>query len=333
MEKTNVCRTEIMRSRVLDYQPVTESESITTFEKRIQEQIRCIRVGDKNGTLNDTKKAENYAKKCERFLALPYFSDKKYKGKSVGVIKDDLKVQVGSRKDFISILTFWYDKKRDMKLAFVESVSPLSGSFSQKKRHEIAMTRKRMYMADISFLQEKLQSYEATKTALTSFLGVLINESFMDYVGAKRTWKVSMLKEKIISLCHENLEIRVEDKIAGVSLELLNSLLLLKYFKYKRYLDLEVRELMKTVSIDIAILEKVLDNLTLMLAIAKEKLKFSKMMSDCEDISMEITRALELFDSDLKMLYAEKKKMEKDYSLYRFGQGLIENDIFESLYV
>jgi hypothetical protein len=81
MEKTSVCRTEIMRSRVLDYQPVTEDGNITDFEKRIQEQIRSIRVGSKNGTLNDARKAENYAKKSERFLALPYFSDKKYKGK------------------------------------------------------------------------------------------------------------------------------------------------------------------------------------------------------------------------------------------------------------
>ncbi len=333
MERTSVCRTDIMRSRVLDYQLTSTEEKITTFMKRIQEQIDCIRLGYQNASVNDPQKAENYAKKCERFLALPYFTEKEYKGKSVGAIKDDLKVQVGSIKEIVSIIDLWMEKLRAMKLEFARQATPWNQEMSQRKRSFLLREPVRAFTSEVSFLQEKYDAFFADQATLMALLEVLLNEEFMGYLGAKRAWKVSTLKEEIsASICGEQAN-SVDGKLVGVSIELLKGLLGLKYFRLKRYLSLEVRELMKVLSIDLEMTKAIVDWISGRITLFKSYLKAAKTKKIPDDTREGIRDVLVLYDQEISFLSDMKREFEKSYSLYRFGQGLLENDIFESLYI
>ncbi len=333
MEKTSDFRTDILKSRVLDYQPVSTDEKISTFQKRIQEQIDCIRLGEKNETLNDSQKAENYAKKCERFLASPFFTDKQYRGKNVSILKRDLKVHVGMCKEIITILEQWIEKRRGMKLTFANMATPVDENATEKKKQFLLRERVRLYTATVSFFQEKYSVISDELGILQTLLDMLLNKELMEFIGAKRSWKVSKLKEELLSIFNGKNPADDESKAKGISRESLKALLVLKYFRHKKYLNMEVRELLDNIGVDASILKHVLEWISERLEANKSGLKDAKKETHSEGLRVEISRILSRYDEENYILNSLKRDIEKTYSLYRFGQGLLENDIFESLYV
>ena len=152
----------------------------------------------------------------------------------------------------------------------------------------------------------------------------MTDKEFMKTIGCKNSWQVSTLKKALVEW--------VATKALPEEEKELSIILSLPLFKEKKVLELDVAKFKEIIQIRAEILKRLIEwvaNKEFRISAEKEllysqrnKLTGNKFISDL----------FEEYDVQLKQLSEELKQLKEEYSLYRFGQGLIEKDIFDSLY-
>lgn len=300
--------------RLLGYERTNYDEKITTFIKRVKEQIDVVRIGIRDGSVNDPKVSEKYAKKAERFLSTPFFTDAKNLQKRVKDLKRYLKIVVGEEKELITIIEEWLTNKRSNKVL-------LANTYSSKKDSSFSyqLEIERFYDRDIEYLYGILPRYKSELILLNKLKGVLTNEEFLKSIGVKNSWKVGTLKSALSEWAL--------DFPLGVEFEL-NELFTLPFFKGKKYIEMDVRDFKLIIDVRTSILENIvawIDSEIKDSTLEKENSKKNSQGKTIYDLYREYDNFITKFNT-CKNVYKEM------YSLNRFGQGLIESDLFDTLY-
>ncbi len=305
--------------RIINYEPIAESAKVSVFVKRIGEQIRVLQIGITNGSVNDPEKAKNYASKAERFLVSPVVARCIKPDRTVRELKKRLKIETGLRKELAELLNTLIDWKIDNKIIVAQNHAP----FKAGKEIPTDTYVSNLFLYDQNLFEVFLTKAEAERLLINKLIGLLADSHFVLETGCKNAWKVSNLKAAIALYQEDMGDERVGDDIAQI--------LLLPYFKYKRFTDLTVAELKER----LAIRTTILDGITGWVKQKQDAVNTAydnfKSKSPAER-RMDIYGLLRVFDQLIFQAKEEKRRVEDEYSLYRFGQGLIENDIFDSLY-
>ncbi len=302
--------------RILPFEPAEPNEKIGDFKRRVLEQIRVIRLGIKSGDVNDVTISENYAKKAEAFIKTPYFSDKKNKDKKVHNLKKFLKVIVGRDKELIRILKEWIDKKKEFKVIFAE----MFFDFPQSEAFDYDISLEAFYENDLQYLSQTMNAEYRSEYILINNLSLLLeSKAIMSAIGAKNSWKVATFKNAIIEWNKEN------PFKANFSFD---DVMRLPCFRYKKFLDLTMDKFKEYVEVRREILMSVCMYIDKWYYEISEKSQKAKE----DETSKTIAGMLNKYDQFINHYSSIKKEYEKEYSLYRFGQGIIEADIFKNLY-
>ena len=303
--------------RILPYEEAVMDEKMLAFKRRIEEQIKVLRIAINSDDVNDPQMAENYAKKAERFLAIPFICDKKNKEKTLQHLKTYVKMVVSTDKEILGILKEWIQNKKDNKIVFANKyILPTS-----VKDFEYAEEFSEFIAQDIDFLNVKLPSFTSELVLVNKIIGFLADKEFLKKTGIKNSWKVRTLKEFIVKSAED-----YPDEISKIE-----DCLTLPYFRYKKYLELTVKELEEVLNVRAVALQKVIDFI-------EAKIEDVRNQHDKAKIELYnghyrlINNMLYEYDRFMAPLIELQKVKNEEYSLYRFGQGLIEADIFGSLY-
>lgn len=305
--------------RLLSYQLTTPDEKISKFKLRVNEQISVLRVAIKKGSVNDPKTCENYIRKIERFLACPFLSETKNDDKRLIDLKKYLKIKVADDKNISDIIQSWLELKRSAKVIIANTYILQDGSYQNfYYPYEIV----KFYDRDLEFLRTKKTVFESQLILVRKVSGLLSDKEFLKALGCKNSWKVSTLKEELSEW--------VKDFPLNAEFEL-DEIYKLPYFKYKKYLTMEVRDFVELIKVKAKSLEEIVD------WINEEIIEINKAKKEAED-NIESLRdkniydLYKLFDAFIAKYATSKRVFDEQYSLYRFGQGLIEADIFAPLY-
>ena len=303
--------------RILDYQVASPEEKVLDFKKRLEEQIAVIRVGIKSGDVNDSQKAQNYIKKIEKFLAIDFFSNKKNNVKRVRHLKQECKVVVATNKEIIDIIKKWISQKRNYKITAAEEFVK-----GEAKQFDFMGEMKGFYDRDNSFLRDIEANYNSELILLNRIKGMLADKTITSALGVKNSWKVETLKESLLEWSQDypiNVEIELEE------------IFKLPYFRYKKYLTLEVSEFKDFLDVRTKALQEIVDWIEEYISYNNSEFEVlkSQMGEVCRATEYDL---LDEYDRCLDDLSRVLQEYEKEYRLYRFGQGLMEADIFDTLY-
>ena len=303
--------------RILDYQAASPEEKILSFKKRLEEQIAVVQIGIKSGDVNDPKKAQNYIRKVKKFLAIDFFSNKKNKDKRVHHLKQHCKIVVATNKEIIDVLKKWISQKRSYKITVAEELLKTQG-----EHFSFMSEMASFYERDNGFLSDAKANYNSELILLNRIKGILSDKTISDALGVKNSWKVETLKESLLEWSQDypiNVEIELED------------IFKLPYFRYKKYLELEVREFKELLDVRTTALQEVTDWLEERIFCNNGDFRILKAEPEVVYRATEFD-LLDEYDKCLDDLSEVLQAYEKEYRLYRFGQGLIEADFFDSLY-
>ncbi len=299
--------------RILPYEEADPNESLVDFKRRILEQVKVIRIAIKSDDVNDPEAAENYAKKAERFVEIPFF-----KGKSgrVRQLKAHLKETVGESKELIGCLKEWLKKKKERKVIFTEAY--LKTCKTQPFDYKEALIQ--FYDQDLEYLsQTVIPQFQSETILISNLIDIFKSKKVMDEIGAKNSWKVTTFK---LALIEYNKTTPFDERFS------FDDIMNLPYFRYKRYLNLTLEEFKNLLFVRYNVLIYVIVNLSERyheIETLKEDVNSRDTRKTVKDMLMVYDRFFEKYKSMLN-------ELEKKYSLYRFGQGLIEADIFKSLF-
>ena len=313
--------------RLLDYRFKNYSEKITSFHRRISEQIDILDIAieedatkvEEDRILNDSKKARFFAKKAQRFLNTYFFTDKDYKEKRVQNLKDDLKVNVFAYKILASILEARIISKRSHKIILAQKYSSAKGN---KEKFNYCYEYQRFFETDLEYLNNIKPNYDSQLILVNKLKGILADKEFLKLFGFKNSWKVSTLKKEISTW--------VKDHSLEAEYEL-EEIFSLHFFKHKKYMDMTVSEFKEAVDTYCRGLIAVIDWIGTQIN-EDESLIDSIRAYGWKVCALPISEMYKVYDDFLKKCSSVKKTIDDMYDLYRFGQGLIEADIFDSLY-
>ena len=305
--------------RILDYQEASPEEKVMDFKKRLQEQIAVIQVGIKSGDVTDPRKAQNYIRKIEQFLSIDFFTSKKNKEKRVHHLKQYCKVVVASDKEIIAILKEWICQKRSYK------INAFNAILERKDEHAFFTFLSEMatfYERDNGLLGNVKAKYESELILLNRIKGLIADKSFFESIGGTKLLKVEAFKEKLLDWAQDypfEVEIELED------------IFKLPYFRYKKYLQMNMGDFKAFLDVRTTALQSIIDW-------AEEQISinigaFKNLENQPEAVSkLGEADYLAEYDQSLTALNKLLEYYEKEYKLYRFGQGLMEADIFDTLY-
>lgn len=305
--------------RILDYELSNSDEKVVNFKRRVKEQIDVLRIAIKNGSVNDAKISENYANKAERFLTIPYFSEKSNKNKRVHDLKSELKLTVAIDKEMLTVIENWLIQKRRNKVILASKYAPINAQHDFSYFDEMTD----FYNADMDFLNTYRTTYVSECIVVKRLLTILKEKEIIEDLAIKNSWKVETLKKAF----HDN-----RDKLKGVSDEEYIEIMLLPYFKYKKYLTMEVSKLKEVLGIRAEALTFIENWIEELYYIARHE---NENLYNLDSEFIEKANLSDIFyqyDKFIGEWTFAKKDIDKEYSLYRFGQGLVESDIFDTLY-
>ena len=306
-------------TRLLSYEKTDFNERISSFKKRVEEQIEVIRIAIKQGTVNDPKIAEKYAKKTERFLGLQFFSDIQYLNKRVQDLKNDLKVLVFKHKVISAILTERISSKRSHKIIMANKYTFANGKYAD---FYFPYEYQSFYESDLDYLYGIRPKYESQLILVNKIKGILANKDFLKSLGCKSSWKVSTLKEALYNWVQDHsLEAEAE----------LEEAFTLDFFKYKKFLTRDVADFREVVNVYSSALESILEWID---AEINKDLEATKDIGTSTQklAKKNIYDMYKVYDDFISKYTTMKKTIDEQYSLYRFGQGAIEADIFDSVF-
>ena len=307
--------------RVLDFTGAEPEEKIVDFKRRVSEQILSIRIGIKNDDVNDPKIAESYAQKAERFLQIPFFSDKKNKDKRVHHLKTECKIIVSRDKEIIDAYKEWIARTRDFKITIADKFSSPTG----KEEFDFIPAICCFYDRDRDFLDALKVRYNSERILLNKFNGVIYDNAFVKTLEVKNSWKVAYLKKQLLEWA-EDYNFDVENELEDIFSH--------QYFKKKKYLNLTVKEINELIDIRLKVLDFLIETWIKNQVDNLNPIRLIGYGFDSREIYKNYTlvNLLSFYDKAIKTRTLSLEFIQKEYSLYRFGQGLIEADIFDSLY-
>ncbi len=322
MTKTNEPK-EPTLGRILDYTVADPDEKIVDFKRRVNEQISSIRIAIRNDDVNDPKIAESYARKAEKFLQIPLFSERKNKDKRVHYLKTECKVIVSRDKEIIDALKSWLIRTRDYKISVADKYS----NPKEKEEFNFLTAIRCFYDRDVDFLKDLEVKFNSERILLKKFMGIVLDNAFVKTLSCKNTWKLSYMKKQLLNWS--------EDFSLGVESEL-EDIFSHEYFRKKKYLDLSVKEAIEIINIRIRVLDFLIDtwiknqidNLNSIRLIG-----YGYGLDNREQYSnYTLVHLLAYYEKAIQTRTLSLNFIQQEYSLYRFGQGLIEADIFDPLY-
>ena len=307
--------------RQLPYDRTNYDEKVIKFKKRVEEQVEVIKIGIREGTVNDPKIAQKYVDKITRFFANPYFEDEKAKTTWRLIdLKNHLKVAVAKYKELSNITQEWVTNKRGSKI-IVANTYKLQNGTSQNFYYPYEIQR--FYNSDIAYLNSVLPKYQSEHLLIAKLLGILSDENLLKKtLSCKESWKVSTLKEELRDWAQDfpfEVEFELEELFAH------------KFLKSKKYLDMTVKDFRTLVKNRKMILEEITK------WIEEQKRSINVKLKEVEDNidnikERNIYDIYRDYDAFISQYSAMKKEYDEKYSLYRFAQGLIERDIFDTLF-
>ena len=304
--------------RILPYETALYEEKISKFVLRVNEQIQVLKLGIVNGNVNNVQTAKNFARKAEKFLETPFFLIEENKDKRVKNLKAETKVNVGVRKELITIIENWLQLKNSQKVVTAKKYSP----YKDHKAIDFISEIQIMYNQDVDFLNGLITKYTSDSILLNRLNGILSDKSFLQSLGCKNSWMVSTLKKEL-SDWGEGESLRAEEELQEV--------LSLPFFTRKKYLTMDVASLKEVVKIKAEIVNRILEWLNDKKCRREAGLK-KVMDNKNEFMNHDLYDLLNEYEEFIKRIISAGKTIKEEYTLYRFGQGMIEADIFASLY-
>lgn len=301
--------------RLLDYKEANPEEKVESFILRVQEQIAVVRFGIKNGDVRDPRKAENYIRKVEEFLSIDFFKYKKNRDKRVKHLKKYVKVLVATHKEIIAILKKWISQKRNLKIKAANEL------LNSKSEHSFSFITEMatFYEQDNALLGVFKADYEAEFILLNRIKGLLSDNLFMERINA---WTVEKLKEELLDWSQDyNFKVEAE----------LEDTFKLPWFRYKKYLRMNMEEFKDFLDVRTSALSKIIGWLDEQISANEHEFENLKSQSEAVYALDEFAYLYE-YDKCFGVLSRALHEYEREYKLYRFGQGLMEADIFAVLY-
>ncbi len=307
--------------KIRSYVPLNPNEKVSKFVTTIDWQIQAIKVGIANDAVNDPKKAENFANFAERFLKSEFVKDM-HRDSTIQQLKDKLKIIVGSYKELISIMKEMIDRKIKKKIMLAQNYV----QYGSGKIPEFDALYEEQYVDDFVFLKTQLPTYESEILLIQKLFGMLDDKEFMQEIRFKNSWKVDTLKKAIVKWKEEN-------ELDDIPSEEISQILLLPYFRYKKYLTMTVADLKNFLRIRKRILNLVASWIRSMIAVLGKNREISQIkMKELSNDKKNLITILGKYSESIKEIEEIMKSNETLYKLCRFGQGLIENDVFSTLY-
>lgn len=308
-----------LSGRILSYEPVEETDTILEFRRRVEEQIDVLRIAIENKKVNDPKKAQNFANKAEVFLSNIIFARNSYLTKTVRILKRDLKKIVAIKKAALKILYDWIVLKREKKREFSKRYVPFE---ENKNRVNFKSEMMSFYSDDIYYLNGIIFSYSAELSQIEELLRFLKAKDVLGEIGFKTSWKVKTLKDELEAFSQNE---------SSTWSALIKRVLQLQYFKYNDFLKMTIKELIEFLNIRVEVLKYLSNWLNTELnGVVAKKNKLNK--TNIEHSENDLKKVLDAYDSFINLYTERKRRVDTEYNLYRFGQGLLKKDIFESLY-
>ena len=315
-----------MGKSTLDYFLITEDDSIERFKKLLQQEVNTLYVDIALGKMNDADKSKHYAEKLEKVLALPYFNKKEYLSKTVGWLKEKVKIDTLIAKTTKEFLSTYFDDKRERKLEFTQKYVKNS---KLKVFSDVQTGMLRYYNAEIKYFNTKKEEFVLERDVNDTLLW--FTKVYKDEINNQ--WKGKKFKEFLTEkLSNANSEKAFSDLSATNKSEKVQhleyALSNLPYFKYKKYL-------VQSTAADIKNeFNKVSAKTTHMLVLIEKYISYYKEKKSNEkfEYSDSVDAVCSLYNTEFAELSEKIANVSKEYSLYRFFQGVIEADIFKSLY-
>ena len=307
-------------SRLVDYSPISADMKIGAFIAKKRLEVRDIYISIKNGTANNPRKSENFAKKTTEFIE--YIEEHRINEKSsVRELNKKVQIQAALLKEAIRMLDAMIETKLTSKVVIGELYAP----FSDITLTRFATHMTNLYKFDLDYLVIEKQKAEAELVLINLLIGLLADKSFMESLGAKNSWSVETLREELVVLADEQY-LDKEDK------RKIGQILTLPYMKSRKYLKLSVAEVKEIIAVRKAILEKTIDwidSVTKYLKDDKKLFARSKLPSEKKNIYT----LLEQYERSINHFSERKERMEREYRLLRFGQGLLHSDVNGPLFI
>ncbi|MBR3281185.1 MAG: hypothetical protein IKI57_05055 [Clostridia bacterium] len=305
--------------RLLNFESANYNEKITSFKRRIEEQIEVIKLGIKQGDVNDPVIAERYIKKTKRFLQTPLFTDISYMNHKVQKLKNDLKVLVYQFKEISAILAERISSKRWNKILLANKFTYASGKYAD---FYFPYEFQKFYESDLDYLYGIRPKFESQRILINRLRGLLADKDFLKSIGCKSSWKVSTFKDALSEW------VKDFSLLAEAELE---EIFELPFFKKKQYLTRDVASFKEIVNVHSQALENITNWIDEQI---NEDLAQTKDVSSntMKYASKGITDMYKVYNDFIGRLTNSKKNIDEQYSLYRFGQGVIEADIFDAVF-
>ena len=307
-------------SRLVEFSPISTDMKIGAFIARKRLEVRDIYISIKNGTANNQRKSENFAKKTTEFIE--YIVEHKYnENSSVRELNKKVQIQTAVLKEAIRMLDTMIETKIKAKVVIGESYAP----FSEKPINRFSTHMANLYRFDLDYLAIEKQKVEAELVLINLMIGFLADKSFMESIGGKNSWSVETLRGNLVALANEQF-LNKEDK------RKIGQILTLPYMKSKKFLKLSVAEIKEIIAVRKAILEKIIDWIDSVTEYIKEdKRLFARSKLPAE--KKNVYTLLDQYKRSINFFTNRKEWMQREYRLLRFGQGLLHNDVNGSLFV
>ncbi len=312
-------RNDSTPQRLVEYVPTTPEEKISTFVKRMWQLSEGIDVDNENGITNDREKSANNAKKIKRFLE--YIQGTKISGnKRMKDLIRFLKIEAAFYPEAMRMLEDMMSRKLDAKVIIGKTYAPFSAN--ALGRFNVHMSN--LFEMDIDYLSLERQKFEAELVLVNMLIGLLSDKELMTQMECKNSWKVATLKEAISEML-DTCYLGEDDR------RTFTQILTMQYFRYKKFLSLTVADFKETVLVRKMALERIIAWVDSWSKYIKdERALFEK--TDFGKEEKNIYNLLKRYDQSYQHCRERKALMAKQYSLIRYGQGLIKRNIVDSLY-
>ena len=178
------------------------------------------------------------------------------------------------------------------------------------------------YSDDIYYLNGIILSYSAELSQIEELLRLLKAKDVLGEIGFKTSWKVKTLKDELEAFSQNE---------SSTWSALIKRVLQLQYFKDNDFLKMTIKELIEFLNIRVEVLKYLSNWLNTELnGVVAKKNKLNK--TNIEHSENDLKKVLDAYDSFINLYTKRMRRVDNEYNLYRFGQGLLEKDIFESLY-
>ncbi len=311
-----MARNKRQPARILGYTLSNPDEKIVNFITRINEQIGVVEESIKTGTVSDVGISRNYIEKARGLLNIQFFDLDAVQSKRVKDLRNFLKIESEVNKEISLILKAIIRFIRNFRIILNNKYTLNDGKYQD---FYFPYEYKNLCQAIKEKLKLYLPRYQSELILINKLLGLLSEDSFLKTISARHSFKVSTVKEV---LADGSQAYRFDESFE------LEELLDYKYFTDKDFASLDITTFKVVLSNHSKAFSRIIESINDMLKHIEEL----ESDSDTFDADSNIFEMLEVCDACIIEFKTTKELIDKEYNLYEFGQGLIEYDIFGTLF-